>query len=107
MVTSWTKITINITWPPKQPQVIELGAEGDIQFGRGGLWEMRTKCGHQVMADADGDDDDDDEDDDDDSDDDDEVNDSGSRRPSTSIRSQILLYGDLDDLVLRAFSGEW
>ena len=65
-MTSWTNITINITWPPKQPQVIELGAEGDIQFGRGGLWELRTKCGHQVMVDVDddGDDEDDDEDDD-------------------------------------------
>ena len=74
MVTSWTNITINITWPPKQPQVIELGAEGDIQFGRGGLWELRTKCGHQVMVDVDDDGDEvgEEEDGDDDEDGDDE-----------------------------------
>jgi len=27
--------------------VIELGTEGDIQFGRGGPWEGHTMCGHQ------------------------------------------------------------
>ena len=30
--------------------MIELGAEGDIQFGRGGVWEEQTKCGHQVKT---------------------------------------------------------
>ena len=76
-MTSWTNITINITWPPKQPQVIELGAEGDIQFGRGGLWELRTKCGHQVVVDVDDDGDEEDDDDDEVGDDDEDgMNDS-------------------------------
>ena len=76
-MTSWTNITINITWPPKQPQVIELGAEGDIQFGRGGLWELRTKCGHQVAVDVDDDGEEEDDDDDEVGDDDEDgMNDS-------------------------------
>ena len=29
--------------------MIELGTEGEIQFGRGGAWEEHTKCGHQVQ----------------------------------------------------------
>ena len=35
-------------------QVIELGTEGEIQFGRGGAWEEHTKCGHQVQEEDDG-----------------------------------------------------
>ena len=45
--------------------MIELGAEGDIQFGRGGLWELRTKCGHLVVVDVDDDGDEDGDDDED------------------------------------------